>query len=160
MHPKYNTDPSELQDSFPERLTKEYILQHREPWFAMTGIYFLIDDGEIVYVGQARNDIAARLIAHHRSGKIFDSYFWTKCHPDYLSELEADYIVRFEPRYNMVIPLNYRWMTITRLLRHMKGCGIESNKLSEFIRERKIKPVGKYYHVSDFDDLVLESWSS
>jgi len=66
-------------------------------------IYFLIDEGEIVYVGQSR-DFDNRLEAHRKSGKQFDSFAWFEAPDLYLKQIEAYYIDRIQPFYNGEYP--------------------------------------------------------
>lgn len=67
----------------------------------VSGVYFLIRDGEIVYVGQAI-DIASRVYAHSRGliRKHFDAYYGAPCAPEYRDVIEAAYILKFRPEYN------------------------------------------------------------
>ena len=67
------------------------------------GIYFLISLDEVVYVGQS-HDIANRLKQHWESGKDFNRYFVIRCESENLNKLEAYYILKFRPRYNIAIP--------------------------------------------------------
>jgi hypothetical protein len=62
------------------------------------GIYFLIRDGQIVYVGQSIH-ITAR-IANHALLKQFDSWAWTPCEVDALDALERAYINALMPDDN------------------------------------------------------------
>jgi len=55
-----------------------------------SGVYFLIKDNRVVYVGQSVN-IFAR-IASHASHKDFDSYAYVSCPKDQLDILESLYI--------------------------------------------------------------------
>lgn len=63
------------------------------------GIYFLLMEGEVVYVGQTTNFLA-RLHKHQRDGKAFDAFSFMQCRPEDLDELEATYIDAFLPVYN------------------------------------------------------------
>lgn len=63
-----------------------------------SGIYFLINRGKIVYVGQSRN-MAARLL-NHVEGKIFDHWFWVPCSIPNLDVTERAYINALLPRLN------------------------------------------------------------
>lgn len=69
------------------------------------GVYFLMDAGEIVYVGKTES-INARLGDHWRSKK-FDSY-WCFCGVPYewLEYIENFYIRRLRPRLNGRHPFN------------------------------------------------------
>ena len=64
-------------------------------------VYFLIDGGEIVYVGQSRA-FGARLQSHIvDKGKVFDRYFIIKCKDkSEMDELERYYISALKPVFN------------------------------------------------------------
>lgn len=73
-----------------------------------SGIYFLIHDEEIVYVGQSV-DVKSRLDQHSRGDdvhdpKLFNRYFVIMCDTSELNNLEAYYINKFHPKYNIAIP--------------------------------------------------------
>lgn len=72
--------------------------QHRH-----SGIYFLLDDDEIVYVGQSKN-IQARFENHTKSNKIFNRWFYIFCDIEDLNKTEAYYILMLRPKYNIAIP--------------------------------------------------------
>jgi len=62
------------------------------------GIYFLIKDKQIIYIGQSIN-IHNRL-SHHSSRKQFDAISIIECNPDNLDELESLYIHAIKPCLN------------------------------------------------------------
>jgi hypothetical protein len=64
-----------------------------------TGIYFLIKDNKVIYVGQSRN-ITCRLAGHAQS-KTFDSWYWIPCEVERLNEVERVYIRTLLPVENM-----------------------------------------------------------
>ncbi|HUN01051.1 MAG TPA: GIY-YIG nuclease family protein [Halothiobacillus sp.] len=67
------------------------------------GIYFLIDQGGIVYVGQSC-DAELRVRAHALKAdrnKIYDKYFLLPCKRNELDVLERYYINKFLPKYNI-----------------------------------------------------------
>ena len=67
---------------------------------AVTGIYFLIHEGVVVYVGQARN-IRSRVGQHLSEGaKEFNSVAYVRCKLSSLDCLERGYIERLLPKYN------------------------------------------------------------
>lgn len=76
------------------------ILSRRIPAIT-SGIYFLIDGKEIVYVGQARN-VHSRIFDHirNRPRKKFDSYSYVLADESELNSLEVRYAYKFKPRYN------------------------------------------------------------
>lgn len=73
------------------------------------GVYFLLNMDEIVYVGKSV-DVARRLEEHWKmeenpkTAKDWNRYFVIRCEPEDLSRLEAYYILRFRPRYNIAVP--------------------------------------------------------
>lgn len=65
------------------------------------GIYFLIKDDEIVYVGQSTRSVYDRIFAHfHEEKKHFDSYTILQSDEENLNDLEAAYIFMCAPLYN------------------------------------------------------------
>ena len=69
------------------------------------GIYFLINNSKVVYVGQS-HAILRRVAAHKAEGvKKFDSYSYLE-HAGDLDELEFNYILKFNPRHNVNLPPN------------------------------------------------------
>lgn len=70
---------------------------------AVPGVYFLIRESTIVYVGQSLW-VYARLCEHIRAKKIpFDSYFVQRCTVAELAPLESRYIAKFRPRHNKTL---------------------------------------------------------
>ena len=74
------------------------------PVSRQTGVYFLIRDSEIIYVGKT-TDLYNRLRRHVHDGRRFDHYNFLPCPPEQLNELEAAYIARILPRENRVMNL-------------------------------------------------------
>lgn len=74
------------------------------------GVYFLIKDEEIIYVGQSVN-IEAR-IHQHRSTKSFDRFTYIECNSEDLNKIETMYINKLKPKLNynslgrLVLPMN------------------------------------------------------
>ena len=64
----------------------------------ISGIYFLVHEGEVVYVGQSCN-VASRMLGH--KNKIFDRAFVLPCAASNLNETEAAFIGFFKPKLNM-----------------------------------------------------------
>lgn len=71
-------------------------VHHPDP----SGIYFLIRDGNIVYVGQSVN-VLWRIAKHRYEGRKFDSYAVVGCSPEQLDDLERVYIRALVPEDNM-----------------------------------------------------------
>jgi len=63
------------------------------------GVYFLIKDREIVYVGQSV-DVFLR-VSQHRSIKEFDSFSYIHVEREHLSAIERHFIDSFDPKLNV-----------------------------------------------------------
>lgn len=71
----------------------------------ISGIYFLVHNAEIVYIGQSR-DVLLRLSTHVREDKkIFTSFAVVEAPPEKLDDLEAKYIAKFAPILNIQRPV-------------------------------------------------------
>jgi hypothetical protein len=79
-------------------LPEEDIVRASLPWEKSSGVYFLIADREIVYVGQSVN-VYSR-IDEHAKGKDFDRYAYVPCPIEMLDKLESLYIHCLRPRLN------------------------------------------------------------
>jgi excinuclease UvrABC nuclease subunit len=95
-------------------LTKNEILKRKKPIPKKKkygGVYFLIDDNEIVYVGKSA-DYIDRILSHRISlcehcdkVKKFDSYTVIKTDDnDSLRTIESIYIAKFKPLHNIKNP--------------------------------------------------------
>lgn len=62
-------------------------------------VYFLIDKGDIVYVGITK-DVGGRLMSHLSSVKVFDAYYFEPVSTEDAYKAESDYINKFKPKYN------------------------------------------------------------
>ena len=67
------------------------------PWAKASGVYFLLEGNEVVYVGQAVN-VYSRIGQH--TDKRFDRYAFVPCAVDSLDRLESLYIHCLRPRLN------------------------------------------------------------
>lgn len=79
-------------------LPEEDIVRASLPWQQASGVYFLIANNEVVYVGQSVN-VYSR-ISEHVSGKCFDRYAYVPCAVELLDKLESLYIHCLRPRLN------------------------------------------------------------
>ncbi|MDH5541916.1 MAG: hypothetical protein OEY64_03015 [Nitrospinota bacterium] len=83
-------------------LTVETILKNKilnSP--VISGVYFLLDKDEIVYIGMSIN-ILYRISGHSREQtKLFDSFSYIPVSPEYLGAAETYLIKRFQPKYNV-----------------------------------------------------------
>jgi hypothetical protein len=73
----------------------------------IVGIYFLVDEAQVVYVGQSVN-VTNRIVQHDRDKVMkFDSASHVECAKEELDALEAAYIRMLRPKYN--ITFNTKW---------------------------------------------------
>jgi hypothetical protein len=78
-------------------LSSEEISAAALPWGGATGVYFLLDGDEVVYVGQSVN--IYKRIAEHKDKK-FDRFAYLPCARDALDKLESIYIHVLQPKLN------------------------------------------------------------
>jgi hypothetical protein len=74
-----------------DMLLEEEIIAGAQGYEFACGVYFLVRDGVVVYVGQSVN-VYARVYSHKQSGKVFDSFAFTPCEREELDMLESLYI--------------------------------------------------------------------
>lgn len=74
----------------------------------IVGIYFLINDDEVIYVGKS-NAICRRLMQHRRAGRRFSHYWYFGDVPELFVEyVEAFYIHTLMPPLNEKYPLTHQ----------------------------------------------------
>jgi hypothetical protein len=78
-------------------LDGEQIAKLALPWEKSSGVYFLVQDQEVVYVGQSVN-VYSRIAQH--VDKKFDKYAFVPCEAELLDRLESLYIHTLKPRFN------------------------------------------------------------
>jgi hypothetical protein len=78
-------------------MREEDIIKHAMSFEKAIGIYFLIENNKIVYVGQSVN-VFSRITNHW--DKKFDSYAWIPCEKNMLNKLESLYIYFLSPPLN------------------------------------------------------------
>jgi hypothetical protein len=107
---------SELANKIASKtlVTAEAILNAAKPWQSFTGVYFLISNNKIVYVGQSVN-VYARLSAH--THKNFDSFTVLPCPKEHLNVLESLYIHMFDPPLNGHEKSNCAPLNLEKILR-------------------------------------------
>jgi hypothetical protein len=75
------------------------VLEAAVPAKTFVGVYFLVKDDEVVYVGQSI-DLLHRIARHRREGRDFDAYAYLLCEREELDRLEEAYIAAFMPWLN------------------------------------------------------------
>lgn len=86
----------DLRDTAGLLTASEIVAQAQSP-ATLSGVYFLIKHGEVIYVGQSINAYD-RLSAH--LSKEYDAFFVIPVDPDELLVVEARYIAFLKPRLN------------------------------------------------------------
>lgn len=76
---------------------KDALIEKSKNYGNACGVYFLIKENEVVYIGQSIN-IASRVTQHR--DKEFDSVSYVACHRDELDILESLYILAYQPELN------------------------------------------------------------
>jgi hypothetical protein len=79
-------------------LKEEDIVNNAIPLHSACGVYFLICEKRVVYVGQSKN--VFNRVSEHAQGKNFDSYVYLPCEKDMLDKLESLYIHFLSPPLN------------------------------------------------------------
>ena len=133
--------------------TKKEILSRRTPLEKDCFIYFLIKGEEIVYVGQTTNGLTR--ITQHCADKNFDYYSIEKCQITNLDNLEARYIVEFNPKYNSsTLPKNSIYWPKKKILREFRLDGFAFNRIA---KRHGLNPCycGDYYSINLFK-LIFE----
>ena len=83
-------------------LREDEIVSKAEPFNRVSGVYFLVKDSKIVYIGQSVN-VHVRIADHGRQwGKDFDSVAYIACPQDMLDKLESIYIHAIRPPLNSI----------------------------------------------------------
>lgn len=92
-------------------LREHEIVEHAVPATTAVGVYFLIQDKRIVYVGQSTN-VFSRIFTHIGSKK-FDSYVYIPCEKEKLDKLESLYIHFLSPPLNGNTPAGNKLAPLT-----------------------------------------------
>jgi hypothetical protein len=134
-----------------DQILKIAIRVDQVPCFS--GIYYLIKDNVIVYVGQSTN-VIARIAAHLAvREKVFDSYSFVQIPAEELNHMEAKEIIRHRPIYNVGgLPCNTQYKSMEQL---KKITGLSAIEIKHFARDNNILPVSlnglSYYSVNEFE---------
>ena len=105
---------------------KEYLwdnLKRREEFESLCGIYFLLKNKEVVYVGQTTN-FHQRIGAHKE--KDYDSYCFVKVEQNKLDKAQIENIMLYKPIYNK--QLNNEMISLESIKNRLKKLKVESKK--------------------------------
>lgn len=95
---------------YQDDLLIQYLLQNArvEPLEIVSGVYFLFEDEEIVYIGQS-TDVFVRMRRHYADPKkTFDKWAFIKVPVEDLLDVERMYIKMFQPYLNQTGISPYR----------------------------------------------------
>jgi len=110
-----------------------------------SGIYFLILEEEVVYVGQSKFNVFSRVGIHTRDKK-FDEFHYLEINndedDDFMNLLEARFILEYLPIYNQTIPTNSRYFIESRIRKDYK---CNAYVLKRFIRDKHIVLIVRYF---------------
>lgn len=88
-----------------DRSLEQVILSKKREYFDSVCIYALIDNNEVVYIGQS-SDVMGRLSAHRMSTKQFSHFSIVERidtpDSDYVNKVEREYISKLKPKYNKI----------------------------------------------------------
>lgn len=88
------------------------------------GIYFLLLDGEVVYVGKSVA-VESRIGVHRKErDKEFSEFAVYECLPDELDKWEAHFALLFNPKENTTIPNSKHWISVTTIKTTIVGNNI------------------------------------
>ena len=79
-----------------EWLSEDELVAAGQPHHPVSGIYFLISENRVQYVGQA-NDVDRRLAEHWRDGRRWEAVTVIECDTKHLDAVESAYIHRLAP---------------------------------------------------------------
>ena len=119
--------------------------------FSITGIYFLLHNSEIVFVGQSVN-ILVRVGQHWiQKEKEFDSFSFVPCPAESLNLLQAHFICKFMPKYNSGgLPQQDMFKSLSQLKSIL---GLDLYSVKKIIRLNNIKDYNGFYKMCDFNNL-------
>lgn len=131
--------------------SKEYLLKNRQEAVGRYCIYFLIKGDEIVYVGQCRYGLSRIADHFYDEGKDFDSFAITSCSREELSDLEANYIIKFQPKLNINMPPNKRYKRLSQIKEELF---IDSELFDKVVSVHSPEPIYKnYYDINTVESL-------
>ena len=121
-----------------------------------SGIYLLINDNEVVYVGKTENGL--RRIMQHND-KIFNKYSFIEVPPEELDYYEDFYIIKYQPKYNNFY--SYYRISVDSAYRQLKyeiRKKINIEQFKQFISKSDIKIISfkKYLTITKNEYLYLK----
>lgn len=81
------------------------------------GVYFLLKNSIVVYVGKSINAIAR--IHTHKKDKEFTHFAIIECDEDKMRFIESDMIAKYQPLYNKSFPVNEDWICVNKKIKEI-----------------------------------------
>jgi hypothetical protein len=116
-----------------------------------SGVYHLLHEGEIVYVGSSI--FCEKRIFEHFKDKVFDDVFIQEIKLGMI-DCEAEDIAKYKPKYNKSIPICNSIFSRERYL--LKFTGIEKIRIRKLIKSKAIS-IAKIHGVEYYYLKTLES---
>lgn len=125
------------------------LLSKKQAYIGTRGIYVLFKNNEVVYVGQSYR--VEERIHKHSPEKDFDSFSVMEINNGDLSDFEADLIMKFKPKYNLVVPTNSKYGNMSTLkLRYNKN----ATALKKAIKLNGVEEIHLgYYSLMELDEI-------
>lgn len=98
------------------------------------GIYFLFKNYELIYIGQSE-DIFKR-VPEHRGSKDFNNWLYIEYENENLNNVEAEFILKYQPKENKAIPKNDNWMSTSTLKLKF---GISKVAINKMIKNQEVE---------------------
>lgn len=111
----------------------DYVMQINHGFKSKIFVYFLIQDEEVVYVGQTTKGIIRPI--SHLNDKIFNSIRIMYCETKNLGKLEHEYILKYNPLYNKTKNIYNRNNTVKFISKNY------SERLIEYRAKNKLKQI-------------------
>ena len=91
-----------LRDEAHAARVASVFIETAQPYEPLSGIYFLVEAGQVVYVGKSKH-VQERIAQHREYSRFsFDGYSVEPCSPGDLARREAYYIRLLQPKHNSI----------------------------------------------------------
>jgi len=139
-----------------DQILESFKATHTKRPAGYRGLYVLLKNNVVVYVGQSEN-ILSRLTFHHQ--KQYDSYAICLIPYGNMNEWEAQLIVKYKPVYNSTLPVNETYISTHGIKaitqpgkRHQLTKAIRLTGLREVIRFQQLA----YYERAKVLELIRD----
>lgn len=118
-------------------------------------VYFLLEDDEVVYVGQTTNGMY-RPFSH--KDKKFNRVIAVPCEERNLNHMERNFIIKYSPKYNLSLPSRKTSSlhAFKKDVQEFFGLNASTSELYDILREKGLCP--HRFHGEDY--LLTSEWLS